>query len=72
LNTANPLLSFDAMAARIAENVPGAVPDIRSDGDTVVYRMKIVGATPALHLVIRCTREGTVSASIVGPSNDTA
>ena len=59
------------MAAKIAERTPGALPDIRSEGDCVIYRMEVVGACPPLYLVIRCDRDGTVAASIAVPASQT-
>jgi len=57
------------MVPKIRERAPGAMPDIRADGDSVIYRVNVVGACPPLHLVLRCDRDGTVSASISVPAS---
>ena len=51
----------------MVERVPGALPDIRTEDGSVVYRMDVLGTCPALHLVLRCDTDGTVTASIALP-----
>jgi hypothetical protein len=41
---------------------PGPVPDIRCEGDSVVYTLRISGALA--QLIIRCDPDGTVRASL--------
>ena len=54
------------MAARKAiDTRPGPLPDIRSDGDSLTFRMELAGAERGSTLVIRCDSSGNVWASIV-------
>lgn len=41
---------------------PGAVPEIRADGDAVLFSLRV--PTEHAQLIIRCAPDGTVSASI--------
>lgn len=45
------------MAARkVLDCQPGAVPDVRRDGDAVTFVLEVAGAPERLKLVIRCTQ----------------
>jgi hypothetical protein len=41
---------------------PGAVPEIRADGDAVLFCLRVW--TTDAQLILRCAPDGTVSASI--------
>jgi hypothetical protein len=41
---------------------PGTVPEIRADGDSVIFCLDV--ATEHARLLIRCSPDGTVSASL--------
>jgi hypothetical protein len=47
---------------------PGAVPEIRADGDAVLFCLRVW--TTDARLILRCAPDGTVSASIefAGPA----
>ena len=47
---------------RTLDERPGAVPEIRADGDAVLFCLRVY-ATQA-QLIIRCEPDGTVRASI--------
>jgi len=56
-------------APKIVEHAPGAMPDIRTEGDSVIFYMDLVGTRPPARLVLRCDAEGNVWASVAIPSS---
>ena len=44
---------------------PGPVPEIRTDGDSLTFRLELTGVERGNTLVIRCDSNGNVWASIV-------
>jgi hypothetical protein len=55
------------MSGKEIDERPGPVPDIRADGDSVIYLIEI--PTESSRLIIRCDPDGAVVASIVGPAS---
>jgi hypothetical protein len=43
---------------------PGAIPDIRPDGDGITYLLEIAGTQGGGRLVIRCDPDGAIWVSI--------
>jgi hypothetical protein len=57
------------MSGKKLDERPGAVPDIRADGDSVIYVIGIPGE--AARLLLRCDPDGALRASLTakpGPS----
>lgn len=53
------------MAARKAlDRQPGAVPEVRSEGDGVTFLLEVAGAPERIKLVLRCTKSGEILASL--------
>jgi hypothetical protein len=43
---------------------PGAIPEIRADGDNVTFRIEVIGEADDTRLVLRCDAEGEVWVAI--------
>jgi hypothetical protein len=52
---------------REVDQRPGALPDIRSDGDSVVFQIAVTNGATTNRLIIRCDANGSVWASIESP-----
>jgi hypothetical protein len=53
------------MANRKAlDYAPGALPDIRAEGDSVFFQFDVTGLRRPAHLVIRCDADGNILASL--------
>jgi hypothetical protein len=50
-------------ARRTQDLRPGSLPEIRSDGTSVVFQFEIGGLPRASRLIIRCDADGSVWAS---------
>jgi len=44
---------------------PGPVPDIRADGDAVLFQFDVTGLRQEARLIIRCAPDGSVTAAIL-------
>ena len=44
---------------------PGAIPEIRADGDDVTFRFDVAGVPERMKLELRCDADGNVWAAIV-------
>ena len=49
---------------RVLDLRPGAMPEIRADGDCITYRLEIAGIQAGGRLIIRCDPDGSVWASL--------
>ncbi len=43
---------------------PGPVPEIRADGDSVLFQFNVTGLRRESRLIVRCDPNGNVTASI--------
>ena len=50
------------------DQLPGRFPEIRSDGDSVTFKLALPGLDESTRLVLRCDSQGNVWASILKPS----
>jgi hypothetical protein len=41
---------------RTLDRQPGAVPEVRRDGDSITFVLEVAGAPERLKLVLRCTQ----------------
>jgi hypothetical protein len=46
------------------DHQPGTIPEIRSDGESVTFRLEVPGEAENTRLVIRCDSNGEVWATI--------
>jgi hypothetical protein len=53
------------------DGCPGACPEIRADGDSVVFRLTIASGGENFRLTVRCDSEGGVWASIADDCQST-
>lgn len=53
------------MSNKKLDTRPGSVPDIRADGDSVIYLIDIPGE--GAQLVIRCNPDGAIHAALTVP-----
>ena len=51
-------------AQRARDHRAGPVPEIRADGDSIVFYMHVAGIHQQPRLIIRCDGDGSVWASI--------
>ena len=58
-------------ARRSLDGEAGAVPEIRLEGDSVTFHLDIAGTPQCVRLIIRCQRDGRVSAAIDVTDQDT-
>jgi hypothetical protein len=47
-------------ARKTVDERPGEMPDIRTDGNSVTFHLKIAGLHASARLAIRCDPDGTV------------
>lgn len=53
------------MAARkVLDRQPGAVPEIRRDGDSMTLFLEVAGAPEHVKLVLRCTQDDIFASAI--------
>jgi len=50
-------------ARKTVDERPGTMPDIRAEGTSVTFHLKIAGLHTSARLIIRCDADGTVWAS---------
>jgi hypothetical protein len=43
-------------ARRVLDRQPGASPEIRREGDSIVFVLEVAGAPERIKLVLRCTQ----------------
>ena len=50
----------------------GALPEIRSDGDSVIFQLEVMGVPQDMQLLIRCDARGEVWAALTPKANHPA
>ena len=51
-------------ARRTLDRQPGAIPEVHHDGDSVIFLLEVAGAPERIKLVLRCTQNGEILASV--------
>jgi hypothetical protein len=64
--------SIDMATRKTYDQQPGSVPEIRSEGDSVLFHFDVVGLRQESRLIVRCSPDGTVTAAILSGKSSRA